>query len=155
VFEDARVIVDLTPVNHGPEVRYAFAYRFTIKATGKRVVFSGDTVAPDANLIALARGADVLVHEVMDVDAIETMIIALLPPAQQDAGRQHLLNSHSNVVDVPGVAQAAGVGTLVLCHYVPAQVPPGSYLAKAQAAATSIGYRGVVIAPTDLDSVAI
>ena len=155
VMEDAQVTVDLTPVNHGPEVPYAFAYRFTIKSTGKRIVFSGDTTYPCANLVALAAGADVLVHEVMDVDAIETMLIAQAPPAQQESIREHLLNSHSNVVDVPAVAKAAGAARLVLNHYVPAQVPPATFLAKAQAAADSIGYQGTITAPTDLDSIAL
>ncbi len=153
--EDAHVVVDLATVSHGPEVPYAFAYRFTLKNNGKRIVFSGDTTASNPNLIALAQGADILVHEVMDTDAIETMIIALLPPAQQDGVRQHLLNSHTRVQDAPLVARAAGVPTLVLTHYVPAAVPTNTYLAKAQAAAAAIGYQGTIVAPTDLDSVPI
>jgi ribonuclease BN (tRNA processing enzyme) len=154
VMEDEAVTVDLTRVHHGPEVPYAYAYRFTVKSTGKRIVFSGDTAAPDANLIALAQDADVLVHEVMDFDAMES-IIESLPPAQGTALREHLLNSHSKVTDVPAVAQAAGVRMLVMCHYSPAWVPPGVYLAKAQAAAGAIGYSGTIIAPADLQTVTL
>ena len=42
------VRVEATRVFHGPEVAHAYAYRFTVKSTGKVVVFSGDTAAPDA-----------------------------------------------------------------------------------------------------------
>jgi ribonuclease BN (tRNA processing enzyme) len=84
VMEDENVVVDATHVFHGPEVRTAYAYRFTIKSTGKVVVFSGDTAAPDDNLIALAQGADVLVHEVQDNDNVEK-IVSTIPNAQQAA----------------------------------------------------------------------
>jgi ribonuclease BN (tRNA processing enzyme) len=73
VMEDDRVRVEATRVFHGPEVVDAYAYRFTVKRSGKVVVFSGDTAAPDANLIALARDCDVLVHEVQDNDDVERL----------------------------------------------------------------------------------
>jgi ribonuclease BN (tRNA processing enzyme) len=154
VMEDERVIVDLTRVFHGPEVPYAYAYRFTIKATGKKVVFSGDTTAPNANLIRLSHNADVLVHEVMDVDAIAA-IIGVAPPAQQGPLRAHLLNSHADVRKVPAVAKAANARRVVMCHYIPAPVPPDVYLAQARLAAAQIGYTGAIVAPTDLDVIAI
>lgn len=153
VMEDERVIVDLTRVFHGPEVRYAYAYRFTIKSSGKKIVFSGDTVAPDANLIHLAADADFLVHEVMDVAAID-LILATTPPAQRAALRAHLLNSHSDVRLVPAVAKAANVKNLVMCHYT-GPVPVTTFLALAQAAAAIDGYTGSITAPTDLDVIPI
>ena len=152
VMEDAHVVVDLATVSHGPEVPYAFAYRFTLKNNGKRIVFSGDTTAPNPNLIALAQGADILVHEVMDTDAIETMII---PRCCRPLNRTACASTCSTPIPAPLVAQAAGVPTLVLTHYVPAAVPISTYLAKAQAAAAAIGYQGTIVAPTDLDSVPI
>ncbi|MEM2910590.1 MAG: MBL fold metallo-hydrolase [Nitrososphaerota archaeon] len=48
--------VTCTPVKHYDGV----AYR--IEAEGKSIVYSGDTV-PDENLIELAKGADILIHE--------------------------------------------------------------------------------------------
>ena len=45
VMEDERVAVDAVRVFHGPEVDDAYAYRFTVKRTGKVVAFSGDTAA--------------------------------------------------------------------------------------------------------------
>lgn len=113
-----------------------------------------DTTAPNANLINLADGADILVHEVMDIEAA-ARAIQNLPPAQQALLLRHFLESHSKVGDVPAVAQAASVGTLVMCHYSPAQVPPSSYLTQAQTAAATIGYTGTIIAPADLDTIPI
>ncbi|UQS23568.1 MBL fold metallo-hydrolase [Amycolatopsis thermalba] len=150
VMEDEHVVVDATRVFHGPEVKNAYAYRFTLKRSGKRVVFSGDTAAPDPNLIELARGCDVLVHEVQDNDQVDA-IANTLPPDQGEALRRHLLEAHSNVTDVPAVAKAAGVRTLVFCHYTPVPQPASVYLGKAKAAADAIGYRGTIIAPGDLD----
>ena len=71
VMEGDRVLVEATRVFHGPELAHAYAYRFTVKRTGTVAVFSGDTAAPDANLIELARDCDVLVHEVQDNDNVQ------------------------------------------------------------------------------------
>ncbi len=67
VLEDPDVRVRGVVVTHGHAVP-AFAYRFDT-ADGS-VVFSGDTTVND-DLIALARGADVLVHCVADLDYLE------------------------------------------------------------------------------------
>jgi ribonuclease BN (tRNA processing enzyme) len=67
VFEDPAVRVRVTAVTHG-RVMPAFAYRFDT-ADGS-VVFSGDTTVND-DLIALAEGADILVHCVADLGYLE------------------------------------------------------------------------------------
>jgi len=155
VMEDANVIVDATRVFHGPEVPDAYAYRFTIKASGKTVVFSGDTAAPDANLIRLAHGCDVLVHEVQDNARVDE-IVATLSPEVAATVKEHLYNSHSSVLDVPGVAKASEAKTLVFCHYGPvATQSPREFLKLGREAARNVGYRGRIIAPTDLDIIAI
>ncbi|MFF3501525.1 MBL fold metallo-hydrolase [Streptomyces sp. NPDC003247] len=154
VMEDDNVVVDATRVFHGPEVKDAYAYRFTVKASGKVVVFSGDTAAPDANLIRLAHDCDVLVHEVMDSSLIDR-ITASLPEAQAEELRTHMLQAHSDVSDLPRVAKAAGARRLVLCHYTPIPQAPAAFSAKAQTAADAIGYRGSIIAPSDLDVIAL
>ncbi|WP_246080935.1 MBL fold metallo-hydrolase [Modestobacter altitudinis] len=150
VMEDENVTVEATRVFHGAEVPNAYAYRFTVKRTGKVVVFSGDTAAPDQNLIGLAQGCDVLVHECQDNDRVDELA-AGLPAAQGAALRQHLYEAHSNVRDLPAVAKAAGAEKLVFCHYTPTPQPPAVYLRKARDAARSIGYRGEIVAPSDLD----
>jgi ribonuclease BN (tRNA processing enzyme) len=151
VMEDERVVVEAARVFHGPEVPHAYAYRFTVKRTGKTVVFSGDTAAPDANLIALARGCDVLVHEVQDNDNVQRIADSFPSREQGEVLKKHLIEAHSDVRDVPRVAQAAGAGRVVFSHYTPLPQAPEVYRAKAQAVADEIGYRGGIVAPAELD----
>ena len=110
VVKDERVTVRCAVVHH-PMVAVALAYR--IDGPDRSLVFSGDTTRADS-VIALARGADVLVHEVLYPDAY----------AGQAAGNarsiaKHILESHTPVEEVGKIAQEAGVKTLVLSHYVP------------------------------------
>lgn len=154
VMEDDNVVVEATRVYHGPEVDNAYAYRFTLKSSGKTVVFSGDTAAPDQNLISLAQGCDVLVHETQDNDAVDR-VAANLPPEQGEALRQHLYEAHSNVLDLPEVAKSAGAKKLVLNHYTPVVHPAATWLAMIQPAAEKVGYAGQIEAPMDLGTVAL
>jgi ribonuclease BN (tRNA processing enzyme) len=103
-------------VNH-PPVTPAFAFRFD--CPDRSIVISGDTTPSDA-LIALARDADVLVHEVMHLPSIEKLI-ATEPNAK--TLREHLLASHTTTEQVGVVATRAGVKTLVLSHFVPGGFP--------------------------------
>jgi ribonuclease Z len=66
VFDEHGVRVTAFLVDHGP-VRPAFGYRVDYR--GHSVVLSGDTRFSE-NLIRHARGADVLIHEVIDPDAL-------------------------------------------------------------------------------------
>jgi len=112
VMRDERVRVRAAVVEH-PPLHPAFAYRFD--SADRSVVFSGDT-RPSEALIELARGADVLVHEVMYLPALEKLIASEPQAARL---RQHLLDSHTTAEQVGRVATAAGVKTLVLNHFVP------------------------------------
>src|SRR6185295_18744522 len=108
--DDVKVSAGL--VRH-PLVKQAYAYRFDAK--DRSVVISGDTTyAPE--LAEFAKGADVLVHEVMYLPGIEALI-QRLPNATRL--REHLLASHSVPEDVGKIASQAGVRTLVLTHFVP------------------------------------
>jgi len=79
------------------------------------IVFSGDTTV-SRNLIRLARNADILVHEVVDIAFYER---TLPPGPATDAFIGHLRDSHTPVTDVGLVAQAANVKHLVLSHFAP------------------------------------
>jgi ribonuclease BN (tRNA processing enzyme) len=114
IFEDDRVRVSATLVDHAP-VWPAFAYRFD--SDDGSIVFSGDT-GRNENLIKLAKGADVLVHEVI----VTSFIHRLFPTPRSAANEglmQHLLNAHTQVEEVGAIAEAAGVKKLVLSHIVP------------------------------------
>jgi ribonuclease BN (tRNA processing enzyme) len=120
VMQDDRVRVTSALVDHYT-LKPAFAYRFdTTSVDGKRsVVFSGDTTYSE-NLIRLAEGADVLVHEVMYLPALEKMMATIdNAPTLLD----HLLKSHATPEQVGKVAAQAGVKTLVLSHFVPGGDP--------------------------------
>jgi ribonuclease BN (tRNA processing enzyme) len=116
VMQDERVKVTAALVEH-PPVSPAFAYRFD--CPDRSIVFSGDT-RPSDRLIALARGADVLVHEVMYLPALDKLIAAEPNAARL---REHLLASHTSTEQVGRVATEAGVKTLVLSHFVPGGAP--------------------------------
>ena len=116
VMRDANVTVTAALVDH-PPVSPAFAYRFD--CPDRSIVISGDT-RPSANLIRLAQGADVLVHEVMYLPALE-QVIGSEPNAK--SLREHLLASHTTTEQVGRIATEAGVKTLVLSHFVPGGAP--------------------------------
>jgi ribonuclease BN (tRNA processing enzyme) len=100
-----------------PPIKQAYAYRFD--ARDRAVVISGDTAyAPE--LAEFARGADVLVHEVMYLPGVEALIRRL---ANATRLREHLLAAHTVPEDVGRIAAQAGVKTLVLSHFVPGDDP--------------------------------
>ena len=98
-------------------VKTALAYRFD--AADRSFVFSGDTARSD-NLIKLAQGADVLVHEAFFPDAADRLASRVSTAATL---KKHLLASHTTIEDVGRVAAAAAVKTLVLSHFVPPDDP--------------------------------
>ena len=116
VFEDENIRVRAALVDH-PPVAPAFGYRFD--APDRSIVISGDT-KPSENLIELARGADVLVHDALYPAAVERLV-ARVPNAA--TLRKSILSHHTSAEDAGRVAKAAGVRTLVLSHLVPADDP--------------------------------
>ena len=141
VLGDGPVKVSATLVPH-PIVEPALAYRFD--TPDRSIVISGDT-APSDNLIQLARGADVLVHEAMHLGGVDRLV-ARVP--NHPGLRQHLLASHTTVEDVGRVAQAAGVKLLVLSHLVPADDPAITDAMWIEGA--RVHFRGPVIVGKDL-----
>ena len=137
VMKDNHVTVTSALVVH-PLVTPAYAYRFD--TADRSIVISGDT-APSDNLIALARGADVLIHEAMYLPAVERLV-ARFP--HSTGLRKHLLDSHTTAEDCGRVAAAAGVKTLVLSHFVPSDDPQVTEQMWLEAARTHFGGRIVV-----------
>jgi ribonuclease BN (tRNA processing enzyme) len=116
VMQDDNVKVTAALVSH-PPVAPAFAYRFD--ASDRSIVISGDTTRADS-LIALAQGADVLVHEALYVPAVDRLVATV---ANASTLKKHIIESHTSAEDCGRVAEAAGVKTLVLSHLVPAEDP--------------------------------
>jgi ribonuclease BN (tRNA processing enzyme) len=111
VAADDAVRVTAITVTHG-HVMPALAYRFDT-ADGS-VVFSGDTTAND-DLIALAQGADILVHQVADLGYLERHGVT-------GEALRRMAGLHTDVSEVGRVAERARVGELILSHYLPADL---------------------------------
>ena len=141
VVSDGAMKVSMTVVPH-PLMEPAFAYRFD--TPDRSIVISGDT-APSDNLIQLAKGADVLVHEAMYLPAVDRLA-ARVP--NHPGLKRHLLASHTSAEDAGRVAQEAGVKLLVLSHLVPADDPAVTEEMWIEAA--HVHFRGPVIVGRDL-----
>lgn len=118
VMQDENVKVTCAVVQH-PPVTPAYGYRFDFP--DRSIAFSGDTVAVDS-LVTLAKGADVLVHEAIDMAATEAMVRQLLArgvPGTFADTMNHMRADHTPTEEVGRIAQEAGVKTLVLSHLVP------------------------------------
>jgi ribonuclease BN (tRNA processing enzyme) len=139
VYEDDKVRVMATLVDHSP-CWPAFAFRFD--TDDGSVTFSGDTNR-NQNLIKMAAGTDLLVHEVIDSNWVESLFPDPTTPEAQ-AIIAHLLGVHTLIEDVGGVAEDAGAGSLVLTHFVPANTPYKRWLEAGK------GYSGRLIVGNDL-----
>ena len=104
------VVIRVAPTDHRP-VEPTIAFR--IEYADASVVLAGDTV-PCSGLDELAAGAGALVHTVIRKDLVE------LAPQQR---LRDILDYHSSVQQAAATAQRAGVGTLILTHYVPPLIP--------------------------------
>ena len=102
-----------------PGARRAYSYRFD--TPDRSIVFTGDT-GPSAAVEKLAKGADVLVSEVLDVDTVIAMQAELLnaPLEELEASAAHMREEHLTPEAVGQMAQRAGVEMVVLSHIGPA-----------------------------------
>ncbi|WP_029145886.1 MBL fold metallo-hydrolase [Microbacterium luticocti] len=139
VHEDDRVRITAALVDHPP---FGVALGYRIDTDDRSIVISGDTT-PCPALIELARGADILVHEVLYEPALDWITAG----SNGTRLREHLVNSHTMATDVGDVAARAGVGTLVLSHLVPSD---GGVSDEQWLAAASRGFDGTIIVGRDL-----
>ena len=110
VWDRGAVRIVAGPTDHRP-VEPTLGFRVECEDTA--LVLAGDTV-PCAGLDALSAGADALVHTVIREDLVQLM------PLQRF---KDICDYHSSVQQAAATAKRAGVGTLILTHYVPALVP--------------------------------
>jgi ribonuclease BN (tRNA processing enzyme) len=134
VMSDANVAVTATLVSHY-DVYPAFGFRFDLRDSGVSVTFSGDTTKSD-NLIELAQGTDVLVHEAQ-FSLDDAYYGNRFPP-------DYLVNSHTSAEQVGEVAAAAGAKHVVLSHYSPTDLPDAMWQA-----AIGKHYSGVITIARD------
>jgi ribonuclease BN (tRNA processing enzyme) len=136
VLEDPALRVSAVAVTHGRAVP-AFAYRFDTQDGS--VVFSGDTTV-NADLIALAHRADILVHCVADLAYLERHGFT-------GAALTRMAELHTDITEVGRIAEDAKVGELILTHYVPAE--PDALTATEWAERGGNGFTGRTTAGSD------
>jgi ribonuclease Z len=110
VWDRDGVQITAAPTDHRPVVP---TIGFRVEHAGTSVVLAGDTVPCDS-LDQLANGAGALVHTVIRKDLVENV------PQQRI---RDICDYHSSVEEAAATASHAGVGTLVLTHYVPPIAP--------------------------------
>ena len=102
-----------------PHPPLADCFAFRVEMPSGTVVFSGDT-AYHPPLAEFASGADLLIHEAMLPEGLESIIRRT---GNGSRLREHLIASHTFAADVGRIAAAAGVGRLALNHMIPADDP--------------------------------
>jgi len=149
--------IEAFSVTHTP-VDPAVGYRFSYK--GRTVVISGDTIK-DQNIVDMAKGADLLVHE-----ALAANLVALINEGARNNQQANLVkithdipDYHATPMDAAETAAEAGVGHLLYYHIVPALLVPGQerlFLNGAQDVFENytIGYDGVAFSlPANSDEI--
>jgi ribonuclease Z len=133
VYEADGLRVTAFNVDHRP-VEPAFGYRFDYG--GRAIVISGDT-RPSDNLIAHAKGSDVLVHEAYLTEYFSNS------DSPEVAAR--LRAYHTTAEQAGEVAAKAGVKLLVLTHLIPGD-NDAEFLRRA-----SQTFKGRIVVGKDLD----
>lgn len=157
VYQDANIQVTAQENCHfhylpgDPGHGWQKSYALRVQTPDKVIVFSGDTGECGKQLVEFVRGADILVHEVISLPAIEAHIRAdpnvHYSEAQIPALMRHMRDEHTSPEDIGRLAAAAGVRQVVLSHLVPGsdELPDSAY-----AAGVRKFYSGPVVVAQDL-----
>ncbi len=132
-YRDSRVTVEAFGVNHGnwPD---AFGFKFT--TADRTIVVSGDT-GPTDNLLDIADGCDILVHEVYSAERLKTR-----PAVWQKYHR----GAHTSTRELADLASRVRPGLLVLYHQLFWGCSDADLLDEIRE-----GYGGEVVSARDLD----
>jgi len=159
VYRDANVevtAIENCHYHHGDAVPSELAdeksYAFRFRTNDRVVVFSGDT-GPCEPLVAFSKGADVLVHEVLNAELMEksmrsTGLAAAMPEALLKTMLKRSQQYHTTPEEVGKLATAAGVGMVILTHVMPGNVSEPD---EAYTAGVARHYSGKVVVARDLE----
>lgn len=145
VYEDDAVRVSATLVKHAP-MAPAFGFRF--ETEGGIVAVSGDT-GPTDNMVRLASGADLLLHEALDFEWVESRFIEQGATPSAKAIRDHHYASHTSPHGAIDIADRAGARSLALHHLVP-RTAPIAHWQKDEST-----YSGRFLVPSDLEVISL
>jgi ribonuclease BN (tRNA processing enzyme) len=128
----------------------SYGYRFQIG--DRSIVFTGDT-GPSEAVTALAKGADILVSEVISLDEIKARLEKAgqwqkMNEAERSGWYMHMNEEHMTPQDVGKMAAAAGVKTLVMSHLSASGIDNDDYARFVEIASKS--FSGKIIAAKDL-----
>ncbi len=133
---------------HGRDRSYT--YRF--EAEGKTIVVTGDT-GPSEAVQRLAKGADILVSEIIDLPALLESLRrrSAATGINQQTLIDHMAKEHLTPDEVGRLAAAAEVGQVILTHFA---TPPGSEIIDRERMLAEIRkhYAGAVSFGEDLAS---
>lgn len=126
------------------------SYAFRIETAGRSIVYTGDS-GPSPHLQTLVTGCDLLVSEVIDMQAMASVLARAndIPPAARAPMMAHMAQDHLTPQDVARLAAAGGVKRVVLTHLAPGmddETTTAGYTAGMAAI-----YRGPVSVANDLD----
>jgi ribonuclease BN (tRNA processing enzyme) len=138
VYQDTNLSIEAFEVCHGDVVP---SFGFRVRAEGKTIVLSGDT-APCPPVVEMARGADVLVHEVYS-----TAGFATLPEDWQAYHARH----HTSSAELAAIATTARPKLLVLTH----QLQWGGLPLELILDEVKAGYDGQVVFGRDGDVITV
>jgi ribonuclease BN (tRNA processing enzyme) len=127
----------------------ALSFRFDL--SDRSIVYTGDT-GPSANVKSLAKSADLLVSEMIDVPKVIAAVRRANPEMTDEQAMPmslHLSSHHLTSGDVGDLASKAGVGKVVITHLVIGQDESEQTAAYVE----EIGkkFNGEVIIANDLD----
>jgi len=125
IYQDANVRVSAVLNDHyhflpgSAAAAAARSYAFRFDTPDRSITFTGDT-GPSGRVAQLARGSDVLVSEVIDMERMERMLRSVDRddfPIEELI--KHLREDHLTPTQVGELAASAGVKEVILHHLVP------------------------------------
>lgn len=157
VYQDEAVRVWAIAVDHyqvRPSVPLANlpeAVGYRVEAGGRIFAFTGDS-GPSATLVELARGADVLITEVVEPAAIASALARTMqqaPAPVRDGIVAGMTHNHLTPHEIGNLASAAAVKRVVLTHFVPS--PEAVPDRRVYSEGIGSAYFGPVALANDLD----
>lgn len=158
IFKDANIKVTAAENTHfhfrpgSPAEAKHKSYAFRFETPDRVIVYTGDT-GPADNPIDLAKGADTLISEVINIAAMQKALAGqkgwqAAPAALKETLMHHLEQDHLSPEDVGRLAARAGVKEVVLTHLVPAV--PDKDLQRVFVDGVKRFYFGKVVVASDL-----